>query len=61
MHAIGMIVDKYPRANPKMMLGAGPILQDSAKFWTNRYLFDVKISVTHPMINPAHNPTTTHP
>jgi hypothetical protein len=27
---MGMTTDMYPRANPKIMLGAGPILQASA-------------------------------
>lgn len=31
---IGTIVDMYPRAKPKMMLGADPILQASANSWT---------------------------
>jgi len=34
IHIIGIIVDKYPKASPLIMLMAGPDLQDSANFLT---------------------------
>lgn len=61
MHSIGMTVEAYPRARPKIILGAAPILQASTNSITGAYLFDVKYSVTKPIMRPAHNPEFMHP
>ena len=58
---MGMIVEAYPRARPKIIFGAGPTLHASAKFYTGLYWFEVKISVTIPMNSPHQSPTTTQP
>lgn len=61
MQEIGMIVLMYPRASPKIMLGAAPILQASARFLTGEYLLEVNISVQIPMISPDQSPDMTQP
>lgn len=38
IHIIGIIQERYPKANPRIMLIAAPDLHDSASFITGLYI-----------------------
>lgn len=52
----GTMVDKYPKASPKMMLVAAPVWQEVATSLTGLYEWEVMYSVKYPMTSPAQSP-----
>lgn len=57
IHKIGIRVDLYPRARPRIIFGAAPLMLAFARFLTGEYYLEVKNSANQPIQRPDHNPT----